>query len=194
MSSQSQYHPSSPSLYDYAHIYANPPTNYIGTALFLIYITLALLLTGYVAWDLYTRCSTLLISRCTPTPPTPETKSKNATPNIDIRSARARHIEIYALFASVSFAVLSFHMLNFLMHSYEQWAVGRRATIPTLEVSLKAWMLATSLFESFAKGLVGDGPSSLWTQVGVLGTWFWTVWMGGKGWSFFSSRSRLAIR
>lgn len=43
------------------------------------------------------------------------------------------------------------------------------------------WMLESTLFESFARELVSDGPSTVWTQVGLLGTWFWNVWIADTG-------------
>ncbi|KAF2791441.1 hypothetical protein K505DRAFT_280727 [Melanomma pulvis-pyrius CBS 109.77] len=151
--------------------YANPPTNYLGTVLFLLYILLALVLTGYIPLSLFKRYQSLvnfpLIS--TTSPPSPR-----------IRDARARHIKIYAGLASVSFAMLSYHMLNFLMDSYAHWSASKGSESEMNLETLKQWMLNSALFETFARELVDDGPSTVWMQVGVLGSWFWGVWMGGK--------------
>lgn len=152
--------------------YANPPTNYLGTVLFLLYILLALVLTGYIPLSLFKRYQSLvnfpLIS--TTSPPSPR-----------IRDARARHIKIYAGLASVSLAMLSYHMLNLLMENYAHWSASEGSGSEMNVETLKQWMLNSALFEKFAREMVDDGPSTVWMQVGVLGTWFWGVWMGGKG-------------
>jgi hypothetical protein len=46
---------------------------------------------------------------------------------------------------------------------------------------LWSWMLESSLFEGFARELVGGGAGVLWTQIALLGTCFWNVWMAGRG-------------
>jgi hypothetical protein len=166
--------------YNYPSIepYANPPTNYLGTTLFLAYIFLALVLTTYITLSLFKRYNATivypLISTTTP-------------PSRQIRDVRARHIKIYAGLASISFAMLSFNMLNFLLIKYSNWSGGEARMLRSWEgisrdaFVLKQWMLNSTLFESFARELVDDGPSTVWMQLSILGTWFWGVWMGGKG-------------
>jgi hypothetical protein len=177
---------SSPYFYNYPSLvpYANPPTNYLGTTLFLSYIFLALILTSYITITLFQRYqSTItfpLIASSTPPPR-------------QIRDVRARHVKIYASLASISFAMLSYHMLNFLITNYGHWSGGAARMLRSWEgisrdvFVLKQWMLNSTLFEHFARELVDDGPSTVWMQVSVLGTWFCSMWMGGKG--TFSSSS-----
>ena len=41
-----------------------------------------------------------------------------------------------------------------------------------------------SLFESFARELVGDGSGVAWTQIALLGMWFWDLWIASTGENF----------
>jgi hypothetical protein len=146
--------------------YANPPFNYLGTTLFLSYILLALYFTLSISTSLYGQYKRI-----------PALKLGE-----DVKNARTRHIKIYAFLASVSFAILSYNMLNFLIQSLTVWArtqnlLGRRLGL----WDLRFWMLETNLFETFAKELVNTRPSAFWTQAALLATWFWNVWMACKG-------------
>ena len=153
-------------------VYANPPLNYLGTTLFLSYILLALYFTSSISLSLYTQYKRI------PSAELPQ----------DIKNARIRHIKIYTFLASISFALLSYNMLGFLMTSLTAWA--RTKNLLGVRVGLGdfgGWMLETSLFESFAQELVRKRPSAVWTQGALLGTWFWNVWMASKGKICFTS-------
>lgn len=146
--------------------YANPPFNYLGTTLFLSYIALAIFFTSSTLISLYRQYKRI------PSAKVPQ----------DIKDARRRHIKIYAFVASVSFAMLSYSMLNFLIQSLTKWARAKNLLGTRVGLfDLDDWMLQTNLFESFAQELVGRRPSAVWTQVALLGTWFWNVWMAYKG-------------
>ncbi|KAF1969311.1 hypothetical protein BU23DRAFT_591695 [Bimuria novae-zelandiae CBS 107.79] len=145
--------------------YANPPFNYLGSTLFLSYILLALFFTfgiSILLYSQYKRIPSLKLSQ-------------------EIKDARTRHIKIYAFLASISFAILSYNMLSFLIQSLTAWA--RMKNLMGIRVGLLDlgnWTLETNLFESFAQELVRKRPGAVWTQVGLLGTWFWNVWMAYK--------------
>jgi hypothetical protein len=145
--------------------YATPPTNYIGSTIFLSYILLALYATSSITYSLYTQYSRIYLS--TPT------QNANLTTS---RAARARHIKIYAFLASISFATLSYHMLSFLVTHYTAHTSARVSAR-----SLKTWMWESSLFQDFATELVRDRAGAMWTQLAILGTWFWNLWMARKG-------------
>ncbi|KAL5404169.1 hypothetical protein PMIN06_003283 [Paraphaeosphaeria minitans] len=145
--------------------YANPPFNYLGTTLFVSYILLALYYSLSISSSLYAQYKRLPSLRLAE----------------DVKNARSRHIMIYAFLASVSFAILSYNMLNFLIQSLTAWArtqniLGRRVSL----LGLRYWMLETSLFGTFAQELVGNRPSAFWTQAALLQTWFWNLWMAYK--------------
>jgi hypothetical protein len=154
--------------------YATPPTNYIGTTLFLSYIFLALYATLSICYTLYAQYTSIFHPV---SPPPNNHESLQAA-----RTARARHIKIYAFLASLSFAALSYHMLMFLVGNYLEWSGSGEGLGEEVGVgSLCKWMLNSTLFQDFARELVRDRQSALWTQVAVLGTWFWNVWVGRKG-------------
>jgi len=154
--------------------YANPPYNILGSTLFIVYILLALYCTASITISLYRQYNSISSVK-------PGEKQEDAQLKA-IQNARKRHIKIYAFLASLSFATLSYHMLNFLAHSYDEWASSKWLLIRTLSREhLTGWMRDSTLFESFATQLVGDGASTVWTQASILVTWFWNIWMAAKG-------------
>ena len=169
--------------------YATPPNNYIGSTLFLSYIVVALYLTSTTAYSLYSQYISVFYSL----PSSPASRFKrNDVGEDQRRNARARHIKIYTAFALISFTSISWHMLGFLITSFLDWnnsltrnifdAVGNN-----MFDKLKRWMLETSLFNDFAVQLVGDGESAVWSQLAILTTWSWNLWIGKKS-TFVSAR------
>jgi len=151
--------------------YATPPNSYIGASIFLSYIVLALYATLSITYSLYTQYTAIYHST-----PTKNDSLKAA------RTARARHIKIYAFLASISFAALSYHMLFFLITHYFEWSGDKNRNFSAISGGkLKKWMLDSTLFQDFASDLVRDVPNAMWTQGAILATWFWNVWMAGKG-------------
>jgi hypothetical protein len=146
-------------------LYTNPPYNIFGTAVFLSYIALALLLTTRIL---------LLITHQSQLSHSPSS-SRNA----------AATAFLVAL-SLISFASLSYHMLSFLIRSFLRWRMNKLLFKPDdvgggFDQQLWSWMLESSLFEGFARELVGGGAGVVWTQIALLGTWFWNVWMAGRG-------------
>jgi hypothetical protein len=123
--------------------YATPPNSFIGATIFLSYIVFALYATCSIAYSLYTQYTAIYC---------PQKPNKDA--RLDAaKTARARHIKIYAFLASISFATLSYHMLFFLITHYLD----------------------------FARELVQSKGNAVVTQLAILGTWYWNIWMAGKG-------------
>ncbi|KAF2870423.1 hypothetical protein BDV95DRAFT_546611 [Massariosphaeria phaeospora] len=152
--------------------YANPPNNILGTSLFLSYNVATLYLTSAICINLYRKYIAVFSTADT----AKETKFVRAA-----KDARSRHVKVYAFLASISFATLSYHMLNFLIASYVKWSGSPKTSMADISSeSLKRWMLESTLFEDFATELVRDGPSAVWTQMAIIGTWFWNVWIAGK--------------
>jgi hypothetical protein len=163
--------------------YFTPPQNYIGATLFLAYIFAALYATFSITYSLYSQYNTIILGSTKPT------KDENLQ---RARSARARHIQIYAFLASISFATLSYNMLMFLINHYLTWSNPSDTSLSKLSAlsveRLKSWMLDSSLFQDFANDLVKDAPNAVWTQAALSGTWFWGIWIAQKGTLFYSSR------
>jgi hypothetical protein len=158
-------------IFDSLSQYATPPNNYIGTTLFLSYIALAFYATNSITLSLYAQYTAIFHARTTD-------KDKNDSRTV-ARLARARHIKIYAFMASISFATLSYHMLFFLITHYEQWS--NEALSATSAERLKRWMFESTLFQDFATELVETKRNAVWTQIAILATWFWNIWIGRKG-------------
>jgi hypothetical protein len=159
--------------YDSLVYYAKPPHSYIGAAIFLSYIVLALYSTLSIVASLYTQYTRLYHGSNT---------AKDGEALRNAKSARARHIKIYTFLASVSFATLSYHMLFFLITHYFAYTGASDRDFSSISVAgLKKWMLDSTLFQDFAAELVKNEANAMWTQLAILATWFWNVWMARKG-------------
>ncbi|KAF2097671.1 hypothetical protein NA57DRAFT_76482 [Rhizodiscina lignyota] len=142
--------------------WSNPPTNYIGTFIFLTYIFSALLLTLALSSHLRELFESIRVN--------------------DGESATLRHLTAIAY---LSFAVLSYHMASFLVQSYQNWSknVGIPVPEPPYELKPLDWMLQSSLFTDFVHDVLGKGEN--WTVVWVPGALLWTgamnIWMALEG-------------
>ncbi|KAF2009636.1 hypothetical protein BU24DRAFT_473809 [Aaosphaeria arxii CBS 175.79] len=135
---------------------SNPPNNVLGTIVFLAYIAAALVLTSHIVLSLY--------------------KQHQRHP------PRSRHgTTVLVAFSIVSFATLSYHMSRYLLSSYLNWSLTQSFFRPHDSRSVWAWMLNSHLFTSFAKELLRDEPSRKVTQIALLETWGWNVWMARNG-------------
>lgn len=163
--------------------YTKPPHNCIGSTIFLSYIVVALYLTSTITYSLYTHYIAVFHSH----PSSPPSKFKqNGKGKVETRSARKRHVKIYTSVALISFVSISWHMLGFLVTSFLDWSnSGTRNVFAVLGTNaldkLKNWMLQTALFTDFATQLVADGESAVWTQLAILATWFWNLFLASKG-------------
>ncbi|KAH6629171.1 hypothetical protein C7974DRAFT_412990 [Boeremia exigua] len=160
--------------------YTTPPNNYIGSTLFISYIVAALYLTATISYSLYTKYTNVFHSGSSSSPSNSKQKATEA-----VKNARARHIKIYTALALISFTSISWHMLSFLITSFLDWNNYLPRNIFTAlsdhaPQKLKTWMLETSLFNSFAVQLVADGESAIWTQLALLATWAWNLWLAHK--------------
>ncbi|KAF2624565.1 hypothetical protein BU25DRAFT_373949, partial [Macroventuria anomochaeta] len=163
--------------------YTTPPNNYIGSTFFLSYIVVAFYLTSAIGYSLYTQYTSVFHSH----PSSPHSKFKqNGAGKVETRNVRARHIKIYLILALISFTSISWHMLGFLITSFLDWNKSSTRNVfavlgNTAFDKLQRWMLETSLFNDFAIQLVADGESAVWTQLAILATWGWNLWISRKG-------------
>lgn len=165
-------------IFDSLAAYATPPNNYVGTTLFLSYIALALYATLSIIFSLYAQYQDVYHS----SPPKNDASQPkgDSTAIAAAKAARARHIKIYAFLASISFATLSYHMLFFLITHYQTWS-GNTSLATISGDKLIQWMLQSSLFKDFADELVSNAQNTMWTQLAILATWFWNIWMARTG-------------
>lgn len=113
-----------------------PPTNYIGTTIFLSYIVAALLLTLFI----------LL---------------KEIIPRWSQR-LRSRKVRILAVLAATSFSILSLNMISFLVQSFYDYLDSTDQDIAFEQ--LWPWMLNSNLFYDFAQSLLADSFVVAWTR------------------------------
>jgi hypothetical protein len=120
----SRQHPSGP------EAWLTPPTNYIGTILFLGYIAVALLLIFFIlAKDIFPRWSAL-------------------------KDGRSGRVHMLTALASISLSVLAFNMMSFLLQSFFNYL--RQAGKGVSLDQIWPWLLNSSLFYDFAKNLLDD--------------------------------------
>lgn len=132
-----------------------PPTNYIGTALFISYIVAALLLTGSIIF-------------------------RDVLPRWQARANESRSRKhLLAGLAMSSFSVLSINMISFLLHSFFGYveATGSPATF----AEIWSWMLNSNLFTTFARSLLADTYVLAWTRQALFMTMFLGAVMASTG-------------
>lgn len=143
--------------------YSSPPTNYIGTAIFLSYIFAALYFVSDTLWSL---------SKQMPF------RRNNRNRGIPVLLASR------IAFAILTFALLSYNMLSFLIESYKHWIAENMAFPDSVShLHLGKWMLQSCLFDDFAHDLVGNGQdwTAIWTILSLLWTGAINVWMALAG-------------
>ena len=119
-------------------------------------------------------------------------KSRRAiTLNTDSEST-AKLQKLVAL-AVLSFSVLSYHMLRFLIFSYGQWANTNKIALPEAlrsiygirayldDLHIWSWATSSTLFQDFAEVICNDPQRWLWTQSVLLYSYAWNTYMAIKG-------------
>ena len=109
---------------------------------------------------------------------------------------REKHIQIFSALSVLSFSTLSYHMLNYLIVSYQAWSkrhgyqlpsslFGSNSLLGTREqrVSLHVWSWLTNstLFADFATTICSSNARFWWTQQALLITMAWSVFMSLEG-------------
>jgi hypothetical protein len=158
------------------------PTNYLGAAIFWLYIVFALVFTGKTLQTLYTLYTT-----------TYKTKESKHT----------KQIWLFSVLALLSFATLSTTMLNVLIQSFNQKTplLQQSPSWEDLPQAIWHWSTTSSLFTDFAEGLVQDSARFFWAQTALLATLSTVIYMGTEGrqrqipdlWTFFALSQILPI-
>jgi hypothetical protein len=147
--------------------YANAPTNYFGTFLFLSYILAALCLSIFLLHQLYNKFSV---------------KQARQSDN----ASQKRDILLFSALAAVSFSALSFNMVNVLTDSFLHWYsqtkwVRRRPPISETVPYLWPWMMESTLFTNFALDLVSTPETEFWSTIALLWTMGVSKYMAIEG-------------
>ena len=151
--------------------------NVIGAVIFLSYILAALLLTAFICRDLIRQYLSL---------------PKSLWNKKDLHA----QLRAFASLTLLSFTVLSYHMIDFLLESYQQWAIDRDIELP-LRIYGKAglfgsslhrtpiypwsWMKSSTLFQDFARSICEPQGHFWWTSQALLFTLAWSVFLSLEG-------------
>lgn len=149
------------------------PTNLLGALIFWAYIAGALASTGIVL---------------------------NTIRQSYLNNGRSKIPPFLALLALSSFATLSYHMLNVLILSYQQWTVRHNIPLGALvganrtPLHIWQWSTTSSLFQDFGGAIVATKPRYLLSSSGLWSTLAVAVYMGIEGrrckvpnlWAFFA--------
>jgi len=153
--------------------------NLSGAIIFTAYVVSALLLTALIAYNLITAYRAL---------PSSYLSRRHG------RSLISSHIQVFLSLTVLSFSVLSYHMLNFLIESYISWAkewgiqlplsvLGQNGLLGRERVQLHVWQWLTgsTLFLDFAQEICGTWPRYWWTSQALWATMGVSIFMGFHG-------------
>ena len=133
--------------------------NYLGAVIFWLYIVAALFFMGVVIYTIVTL-------------PGSSSTSKQQL---------SQDVAIFSILAFISFAVLSFNMLNVLIQSFKAW-YGHNITLTELRVEdIWSWSIESTLFRDFAEALVSTTPRQYWMQAALLATMSVGLFVGSEG-------------
>lgn len=160
--------------------------NTVGAVIFFCYIIAALVLTGLILEDLrQAHLNKYYIQRRRPRDNNRPASRENGF-----------KISIISSLAVLSFSVLSYNMLNFLVQSHQYWArretaasMQRHSTTGTYLVYLKniltadiwRWAVSSHLFQDFGEALCCEPGRSWWTQLVLLYSFGWNLYMSIQG-------------
>lgn len=145
--------------------------NYFGATVFWLYILAALFFTGIILNTLY---------NLQPAPKSPGHGSINS-------------LWLFSALAALSFATLSFNMINVLINSYTLWSRERSLSLAdtTLE-SIWHWSIKSTLFKDFGNAIVHDMARYLWVEASLLATLAVCLFVSIEGTHAFHTRRRLS--
>lgn len=109
---------------------------------------------------------------------------------------REKQIQTFSALSVLSFSTLSFHMLNYLIVSYQAWSKGHGYKLPAslfgsnnlpgtreqrVPLHIWSWLTESTLFADFATTICSNNARFWWTQQALLVTMAWSVFMSLEG-------------
>ncbi|KAL9600135.1 MAG: hypothetical protein Q9219_003391 [cf. Caloplaca sp. 3 TL-2023] len=142
-----------------------PSSNVTGAVIFIAYVLAALFLTSWIVLDLY--------------------RAFRSRPQLFSNGSRrvSKQLQVVVALAVLSFSILSYHMLNYLIHSHRNWAESKaHATQPRLRPSdhrfdmsnlgsvpsLWQWLTESTLFHDFARTICQNSANFWWTLQALI--------------------------
>ena len=155
-------------------VYSGPSgsNNYLGAALFISYILFALYFTFKVCASLFSL-------------------HRSLNPSSRSHSLYKEKLSLLVSASLLSFAVLSYNMLDFLITSYFSWLqrqplitvpnISSAGDLITVEKSIWRWMTDTPLFLHFAKELFSTPESTTVSLLYLASAFSANLYMARKG-------------
>lgn len=158
--------------------------NLAGAVIFIIYVVSALFFTG------------IIVGILSYSPESTHRSSSLSSTKTHQRSSHENKVQIFKALSTLSFAVLSYHMMSFLILSYKAWALERGIELPqeflgpnglidiqhgTSHLYIWEWLTSSVLFRDFAEIICGSSARYWWTQQALLGTMAWSFFMSIEG-------------
>ena len=109
---------------------------------------------------------------------------------------RETHIQTFSALTVLSFSTLSYHMLNYLIVSYQAWSKSHGYQLPAslfgsnrllgtreqrVPLHIWSWLTESTLFADFATTICSNNARFWWTQQALLITMAWSVFMSLEG-------------
>ncbi len=172
---------------------ASSECNLAGAVIFVVYVVSALFFTGVII-------CVLLYSPGHRSAPTTSRKYQGFS--------HENKLQIFAALSVLSFAVLSYNMMSFLIFSYEAWALGKGIKVPSrifgrdglfdlqqrkIHIYVWEWLTSSTLFRDFAETICGNSARYWWTQEALLVTMAWSFFMSIEGVEMLSYNPNLFL-
>lgn len=134
--------------------------NYLGATIFWLYILAALAFTAIILKTLHDMRG-----------------SKNSQ-----RTSNERQVNLFGTLAAISFAVLSYNMLDVLIQSYTLWARNHNLSLDDTSLnSIWRWSITSTLFQDFGNAIVHNSARYLWVEASLLATLCTCLHIGIEG-------------
>lgn len=158
-------------------------SNYFGATLFIFYIIAALVLTKLALQSLL-RDYRIAFQR-------PPRQGQQHVVGHRMEHKRQRRLRTFSALALLSFAVLSYNMLSFLVSSYLHWHDNTQPLASHGLGSIWKWMTTSTLFLDFAKDLCRNSYAFEWTSEAIAATMLQSFFMGAIGTSSYHHPRKL---
>ena len=152
-------------------------SNTLGALIFVAYVAAAFFISAFIARDLIN--AYVYLPR-----------------RLRERKGLFKEVQIFTTLAILSFSVLSYHMLDYLIESYSSWAIEKRIALPQqvygktsvfgpydqrTPLYIWTWLRTSTLFTNFARTICSPQEHACWTSQALFMTMSWNVIFNFEG-------------